>query len=424
VLTFPDSVTFQSVLYGSEAAIEIPFTNAGPGPMEITSLFVSGSQSTDFIFAEQLPLPLTLRENDTIPVRIIFRPRSSGYRMSRLYVRGMRDGNSFLHPPYAIPLSGFCSRPDFDVFPRRIDFAVAKVGASQDSALPWCLHNTGVGPLEVQDITIEGPSAESFELLSPPSFPYSIPSGDSAGIALRFTSSMNNLQYAMLTVRTNGINASRTIFLRGVGGEYPVATVMPNALEFDTSSGRDVHRSLTVKAGASLPVSIFSATFEGMNASDFSTASILPRDISAGDSIEIDVAFHPASNGKKSAYLRLRTDLLQPEILIALHGTGVNIQSTGILGSLPPSEADLSLYPNPLPVSALLSIQVSVPRPGNTTVSIYGPLGAKIAELFSGALEQGLHRFDFSTAGLHPGVYFCIVESAKSRTLLRAFVLR
>jgi len=85
----------------------------------------------------------------------------------------------------------------------------------------------------------------------------------------------------------------------------------------------------------------------------------------------------------------------------------VSNQVTGIkdgFGLSVPKEFRLEQnYPNPF--NPTTTIKVAIPESGNYTLSVYNILGQEVANLFSGQLKAGYHRFNFDGSNFSTGVY-------------------
>jgi hypothetical protein len=422
VIEFPDSLVYPDQRYGTDSLTRIALRNLGPGPLRITSMFVSGNQSTDFILVEQLPLPYIIPEGDSVMVSIIFRPRGTGYRMSRLYIRGTVDNQTYLHPPYLVALSGYCVQPNFRVFPSRINFAVDKVGQSTDTTLPYCLKNIGVGPLTVYSMVIDGFTPGSFELVNPPDLPFQIAEKDSIGLTFRYTSSINGSQSAFLTMVSDGSTSSRTIYLYGVGGGFPEATIEPRDLVFDTSRGETHRLPLKIRSDNAFPLWVYDIGIEGSHPGDFSIVGFSPREISGGDSIYIMCDFTARGNGERSALMRINTDLRQPDILVSLLGYGKDIVTTSVSGIPSPRKMEVEIFPNPQ--STIGFVRVELSRAASSSIRIYNSLGMLVHEIHDSYLDAGMHSFSWNPAMLPAGIYFCIVQSGLIRNSSHVMIIR
>ena len=79
-------------------------------------------------------------------------------------------------------------------------------------------------------------------------------------------------------------------------------------------------------------------------------------------------------------------------------------------------------YPNPFNPFTTASIEVLVAA--EYTVVVYDLVGNKIAELYHGALEQGIHKFEFDGGKLPSGIYFLEVSSQTSTQAIKMILAK
>jgi hypothetical protein len=76
----------------------------------------------------------------------------------------------------------------------------------------------------------------------------------------------------------------------------------------------------------------------------------------------------------------------------------------------------LATFPNPA-TGSTATIQFASENTGNATVELFNVLGAKVATLYSGAVDNNVQNVPFSTSGLEGGAYFVVVrQGSKSVT--------
>ncbi len=68
-------------------------------------------------------------------------------------------------------------------------------------------------------------------------------------------------------------------------------------------------------------------------------------------------------------------------------------------------------YPNPF--NPVTSIMVEIVAPTDVTISVYDLVGKKIAELYSGYLQEGKYTFNFDGSQFPSGIYFYEVKTPK-----------
>ena len=79
-------------------------------------------------------------------------------------------------------------------------------------------------------------------------------------------------------------------------------------------------------------------------------------------------------------------------------------------------------YPNPF--NPTTTINYSLPKAGNTTLSIYNLSGQKVAQLVSESLPQGHYSIQWDASGLASGVYFYRLESGSYSQTRRLVLIK
>jgi hypothetical protein len=94
--------------------------------------------------------------------------------------------------------------------------------------------------------------------------------------------------------------------------------------------------------------------------------------------------------------------------------------SQGIQGSTPDSAVLLPVSPNPS--ASIVHLGMNIAVPGFYRMSVVDLAGRVVETLISGVFEAGQHRFQHSTEGLTPGLYFVLLQgndvSASTRMLV------
>ncbi len=138
-----------------------------------------------------------------------------------------------------------------------------------------------------------------------------------------------------------------------------------------------------------------------------------------GDSLLIDVIFSPADTIQ---YVDSLTVLYEETYAVVyLEGRGVPVSGVSDNPQIAPNEYTLSgPYPNPFNPTA--TIEISLPMRGWIEAMVYNTLGEKAAEVYTGELNAGFHRFTIDGNGLASGLYFLKVTSAQG-ILIRKMIL-
>lgn len=82
----------------------------------------------------------------------------------------------------------------------------------------------------------------------------------------------------------------------------------------------------------------------------------------------------------------------------------------------------LSLFPNPSSLSS--SINYSLTKTADVTISIFNFLGENVKELFSGLQNPGQYESKFDCSELPEGVYFVRLDAGEARKAIRLTVIK
>jgi uncharacterized protein (TIGR02145 family) len=99
--------------------------------------------------------------------------------------------------------------------------------------------------------------------------------------------------------------------------------------------------------------------------------------------------------------------------------TGINDHSNNTL----PKSFDLSQnFPNPF--NPTTTISFSLPERANVILSIYNELGEKVAVLFNGEEEAGMHNIEWNASKFVSGVYFYELKTEKYRAVKKLSLMK
>ena len=79
-------------------------------------------------------------------------------------------------------------------------------------------------------------------------------------------------------------------------------------------------------------------------------------------------------------------------------------------------------YPNPFNPST--TIKFALPEKANVELAVYNSLGEKVAEVFSGAMDEGYHEIEFRAESLSSGIYFYRLEADKFVSVKKMIVIK
>src|SRR5207244_821313 len=127
-----------------------------------------------------------------------------------------------------------------------------------------------------------------------------------------------------LAITSDANNPILNIPLSGVGVTQGQITPNPTSLSFGNvvvGSSKTLTETLTNSGGSSLTISAASASGTGFTLSGLT----LPLTLTAGQSTTFSVQFAPPATGSASGNIAITSDGANPNLNIALSGTGVTV---------------------------------------------------------------------------------------------------
>jgi len=89
------------------------------------------------------------------------------------------------------------------------------------------------------------------------------------------------------------------------------------------------------------------------------------------------------------------------------------------------SPTDFVLYQNyPNPFNPSTTIKFALPEKANVELTVYNSLGEKVADVFSGAMDEGYHEIELRAESISSGIYFYRLESEKFVSVKKMIILK
>ncbi len=82
----------------------------------------------------------------------------------------------------------------------------------------------------------------------------------------------------------------------------------------------------------------------------------------------------------------------------------------------------LQNYPNPFNPTTKIAFQLE--KSGITSLSVYNVLGKKVATLFNGQMEKGVHEYNFNAANLPSGIYMYQLEQGNNVQVRKMILMK
>jgi hypothetical protein len=317
ITLLPPSLNFGVQLLGTRsAARKVTLTNVGPSTLAISSIAITGPDSTDF--GEKNNCGKSLAPGASCIIGVAFQPGQLGPRSAALTITDDAPGS-----PQSVPLSGISvtSGPDATLSTNSLTFAVQLLGTTSPSQ-PVTLTNWGTQTLEITGGSISSDFGQTDNCSS------HLAPGASCTINVTFTPRLRGIRNGTLSIKDNAPNSPQTVTLRGTG---TVVELNPGSLNFGTvtvgQSSQPQTTTLTNVGGAALQIT--NITITGSDPNDFSQINTCDGGVGAGQSCTITVTFTPTQAGFRSADVSVSDNGGGSPQQVSLSGTGQAVLKCG-----------------------------------------------------------------------------------------------
>jgi len=304
----PSTLSFDSQQVGSSSAAQtVKISNAGDGPLTISSIAATGD------FSQTSNCAGSLAAGANCSISITFTPTAAGSCQGTLTVSDNAATN-----PQSVSLTGTGVAPQAVLSPTRLSFADQYVGTTS-SPQTVTLSNNGSVPIAISGISTSGDFAQTNSCGS------TLAAGTSCSITVTFAPETSGNRPGTLTVSDNASGSPQTVSLSG-NGLLAYAVLSASYLSFGGQpvGTTSAAQTLTLSNPGSAPLLISSIVASG----DFSQTNSCGSSLAAGSSCVITVTFTPAVAGTRSGSLTLTdNDAFGHPQTVSLTGTGLLSQA-------------------------------------------------------------------------------------------------
>ncbi len=310
----PASAVFANQLVNtSSVAQRLTLLNTGLAPLTITSIAITGTNSTDFSQTNACGTSLAAGANCVI--NVTFTPSARGSRTATVVVT-----DNAPVPTQSVSLSGVGIAPVAAVFPPTIPFGV-QVIATTSAPQTLVVSNSGDVALAISNISIGGANASEFAF-SPGTCALPVAALNVCSFTVSFTPAVSGPRTATVSIASNDpINPVLTVPLTGTG---TAVSLSPTAVAFanQTVGTSSASHSVTISNVGPTALTISSIVLSGTNPADFTLNSQCGATLNVGRSCNVLIRFAPTAVGPLSASLVITTsDPGVPVASVALSGT-------------------------------------------------------------------------------------------------------
>ncbi|MCB2204941.1 choice-of-anchor D domain-containing protein [bacterium] len=313
VLPASQTLDFGTVVTGTMQSRQLVLRNSGTHPVHFSNVQLPAGVTA-------LPTSLTLLPGDSATISVSFTQSAEGvYRDSLLYLHdGPCSGNTaiIIQADVVESLSG-----------RPLDFGLLPNCMSTDRSL--YIRNLQDKTATITVLTMTGPDAAAFSVLSPATLPVSIPAGDSLRVDLRLTpdAGINALYVAQLHIEQDDGGMTRMFDIDVRGDARAVQLESAGIVDFGDVSIQTISapRQLLLRNSETYPVQVTAILPSNTFFSVESSLPALPALLQPGESITVTLRFAPEAEQLYTADLTMQFDLpCGSEQVTPLTGRGID----------------------------------------------------------------------------------------------------
>jgi len=279
----PPSMTFASQALGTTSSAQAAtLTNSGGTTLNITSIALTGANSSDFAQTNNCGASVAAGANCTI--RVTFMPSASGSRTASVTITDNASGS-----PQTVSLSGTGTGTAalVSLSPTSLAFGNQPVDMTS-SAQTVTLSNTGNAALSITSLALTGTNASDFAQAN--TCGSSVAAGANCTIAVMFTPSVTGTEAASLSIADNRSGSPQTVPLSGAGTHDVILSWTAST----TSGvvGYNVYRGTTSGGESATP----------LNSSPINGTTYSDETVQAGQTYYYVVTAVASDDGTQSAY--------------------------------------------------------------------------------------------------------------------------
>jgi len=315
------SLSATSLTYGLEAvgavsgSQQVTLTNTGGAALSITSIALTGSDASSFVFGNTCGA--SVAGGASCIIHGHFAPAAAGALNAAVTIT-----DSASNSPQSIALSGIGVEPPVTLSATSLSYGSVKLGTSSGSQ-SVTLTNNGIAALSISSIAVTGANASSFVFGN--TCGTSLPARASCTIHGHFAPTATGALKAALTITDSAGTSPQSITLSGTGvpPSGPV-TLSATSLSYPsttvgTSSGS---QSVIMTNTGTAALMITSVAVTGTDASSFVFANSCGTSLAMGASCTIHGHFAPTAIGSVAASVTITDSATSSPQSIALSGTG------------------------------------------------------------------------------------------------------
>jgi pimeloyl-ACP methyl ester carboxylesterase len=292
----PSSLSFPNQLVGTPSTAQsLTLSNSGNVALNVTSISVTGANSSDFAQTNNCRAGVAAGSSCTI--NVTFTPSGAGSRNATITVvddTGTQNA----------AVNGIGTAPVVSLSASNITFAAQAIGTTSPTQAVT-LSNSGNGALAISSLSVTGANAADFAQTN--TCGTGVAAGSTCTININFTPTATGSRTAFITISDNA--GAQNIALSGTGLiNGPAVQLNPTSLSFGiqavgtTSSARTIN----VTNVGNVALSITSISVTGTNRANFVQTNTCGTSVAVGAACTVSVTFTPSAAGPRTAAVTLK----------------------------------------------------------------------------------------------------------------------
>jgi len=330
----PSRVTFENQTVNTTSGSQsVTITNTGTANLTVSSVSVTGSDSTQF--AQTNNCSAALAPNASCTISVTFSPSATGGKTASLAI-----SHSGVGSPTTVTLNGAGAAGSISVTPLSVSFANQLIN-STSTAQTITVSNPGTETLVLTNgpanaITVTGTDSVHFARTT--TCAATLSPNQSCTVSVTFTPTSVGAKGAALSVAHSGIGSPTTVSLMGSGAN-PIIGLSHTSRSFSARINTSAVQSITISNSGTMNL-VFTGggpdaiTLTGTDSAQFAETTTCGASIAPGATCRVDVTFTPNSTGTKSATLSIAHNAANSPSTVSLSGSGINailsLSSSGI----------------------------------------------------------------------------------------------
>ncbi len=281
-----------------------------------------------------------------------------------------------------------------------VDFSCTKVSDSKDTTLANVVFNAGGQPLNVTDVTLNGPDAADFTIVSGGGS-FTLAPNEKRTIALKFTPKSKATKTATLEFASNSSTTAPKLTLTGKGCTGTISLTSSALGTVKIGSKLDTTIKICNTGDAAMTIQTAEVTQTG-NAFTMTTSVLAGKTLQPGDCISLPVQFTPNAEGKVTATLTI-TEQGGEKFTVNFEATGEPSSSVDEPNGI---FTGVQVYPNPSTGNVVFSGQVAVPTPIN--VRVFTVTGSQVSQDTYSQTTGGAFHIEWNSS-VPSGTYIAVL---------------